>query len=478
MNQTTDWRENNSIAALAALIHAIAQSAGATQGRRNWDGLVEVVNGQNIASDSGDIAGASELAALRQQPDDRDSAEILARALLARADDDQQFRSALNDWRSQNEIQGIESTVSALHHASTAAADDDMPGQPAEGKKSSESSASWSISEALQIPFAVLSVAAAFLALKWPLFRVAAVVALTIAAAVFWNRRRSAQSWRDRPLVFSGVACAVAIIVLAATYLSPHSARSASQAASPGSTVAGTAANSPARVEGVTPLNTEPGVEAALAHKIQLTSGQLARLNGGSVGGGSAGTLRFLSSIHAVPIGSAFTNVTMIGNGKTTVTITGMQVLKHCHASLAGTLFSNPSQGVNGTIGIGFNLDSPIDYAQKSDYGFRGNFFRNHVITLAPGETQTFHIRVATFLHYCQFTFQMTVATPAGTVTETINDNGKAFELTSRPPDPNPSKLSNPYAAEYVGGITAMLNSSLHDPKGSWVKVNPKTFHG
>jgi hypothetical protein len=160
-----------------------------------------------------------------------------------------------------------------------------------------------------------------------------------------------------------------------------------------------------------------------------------------------------------------------MGNDEAPVTITEMQVVRHCQAPLAGTLIYSPSQGVNGTIGIGFDLDSPIYYARKSDYGLRGgDYFRDSVVTLAPGEVQTFTISVQASMHYCQFTFQMTVATPNGTVTETVNDNGKPFELTGGPVGVN-------YAAVYVGGIEAMLTPALHDPKGNFVQVNPKTFH-
>lgn len=46
-------------------------------------------------------------------------------------------------------------------------------------------------------------------------------------------------------------------------------------------------------------------------------------------------------------------------------------------------------QGVNGTIGgMYFDLDEPISYAQDADNG--DGYFKDHVVTLAPGEVQTF----------------------------------------------------------------------------------------
>lgn len=167
----------------------------------------------------------------------------------------------------------------------------------------------------------------------------------------------------------------------------------------------------------------------------------------------------------------------MIGNEKTTVTIDGIQIVKHCQPPLDGTLLDSPSQGVNGNIGIGFDLDSSIDFARKYDYGYKGgDFFRDQVVTLAPGETQTFAIEAQTLMHDCQFTLKMTVATPGGAVTENIDDNGKPFELTAIEGSKSLASPYSAYSALYVGGVTAMLTPGLHDPKGNFVQVNPKTF--
>jgi hypothetical protein len=72
----------------------------------------------------------------------------------------------------------------------------------------------------------------------------------------------------------------------------------------------------------------------------------------------------------------------------------------------------------------------------------------------------------------------MTVATPNGTVTEDISDNGKPFELTGGPASKNPDFPYSGYAALYYGGIAAMLTPALRDPSGDFVPENPKTFHG
>ena len=78
--------------------------------------------------------------------------------------------------------------------------------------------------------------------------------------------------------------------------------------------------------------------------------------------------------------------------------------------------------------------------------------------------------------YYCQFSFQMMVATPAGAVTETVNDNGKPFQITGTPIDPHSQTPFSKYAYVYIGGIDATLIPSLHDRKGAFVRVNPKIF--
>jgi hypothetical protein len=128
---------------------------------------------------------------------------------------------------------------------------------------------------------------------------------------------------------------------------------------------------------------------------------------------------------------------------------------------------------VNLTVTLGFNLDSPIDYAQNSSFsGISGNYFEGHNVTLAPGETVTFDIHVATSKHYCTFTFQMTVATPSGAITEDISDSGKPFGLTAGAGVTNPDAPYSGYAALYFSGVEAAGTPALHDPSGDFVPAD------
>jgi hypothetical protein len=117
MNDSADGGADP-VAVLAALLRAVAESADSKQGRHRWDSLTRVVNSQTPTG--GGVAGAAELAALRLAPGDAGRANALARILLALADDDEQFRNALRDWRSQQQIRAMESAVSGPLQVTTA----------------------------------------------------------------------------------------------------------------------------------------------------------------------------------------------------------------------------------------------------------------------------------------------------------------------------------------------------------------------
>src|SRR5579862_7571287 len=101
MNDGTARHGDGPDAALAAQLRALAASTDDIHGRQLWDGLARAVDGPTTSGSS----GAAELAALRQQPDDRQRAETLAHVLLTRAANDERFRAALSDWRGQIRLQ-------------------------------------------------------------------------------------------------------------------------------------------------------------------------------------------------------------------------------------------------------------------------------------------------------------------------------------------------------------------------------------
>ena len=134
---------NDPVAALAALLHSLAQQADGTRGRRRWDSLARLVSTPGGSDAGGEAAGAAELAALRQEHDDTGRSEALARVLRARAVGDEEFLSAFNHWRSQKQILAVERRVTESLHAAAARTAPAGPGQEANLKEDSGHRKSW-----------------------------------------------------------------------------------------------------------------------------------------------------------------------------------------------------------------------------------------------------------------------------------------------------------------------------------------------
>ena len=435
MQGSSPGRAADPEAVLADLLHLVARAAEGTNGKPNWESLVALVSSPNAGDASSEPPGLAELIALKRKPSERNLAQGLASAITARAKNDPQFRRSLSNWRRRKAIQALTADIVGRRSA-------DSDGKPWYRKMPVWVSAPLSVT----------------------------VIGGLITGGVFAFVNPLGEKVVNGPAVSS--------VPAAASSSGPSTPAAEVPGAYPpppaGATVPGTARNSPAKVEAVTSLDTAPDESWALPDKVQLTSAQLAQ-----AGASDATVARYLSSIHAVPLGGGLTKVTVVGNEKATVTITGIQVVKDCQAPLSGTLFLSPSQGVNLTVSVGFNLDSPIDYAQNSSLsGISGNYFEGRDVTLSPGEMETFDIHVETAKHYCTFTFQMTVATANGPVTEDISYNGKPFELTAGTAVTNPQTPYSGYSALYFGGVEAIGTPALHDPSGDFVQVNPKTFHG
>ena len=294
------------------------------------------------------------------------------------------------------------------------------------------------------------------------------------------QRRKTQVKWWKRPITWAaGLISALILAIVTAigtgigntllTAMNPNA-----PTGRPSSQVSAASTGLPVKIEQVTPLNTGPNNSFTVPVKLQLTAAQLSRLNQGNANYLAA----FRTANHAVPTDTGFTSLTVMGNSTKTVTITGMQVIKQCHSPVIGTYFYNPPAGEDITISLGFDLDSQITYAQdtRAGTGYSGNFFQEHVVTLAPGEPQTFTVYVRTTQHYCRFSFQMTVATAQGVVTEKIPTDSKPFELTASADQKlnaadNRMDVSS-YHAVYVGGVADFQNND------TWMQVNPKTYNG
>jgi hypothetical protein len=448
------------VAALAALLEAIAGIAGHPAGSGCGESLARLINTPATGNPGQVVPGAAELAALRERPGDSDRARALAQAMLLRAAGeagDPAFRRKLADWRRERQTKELESLVIADPGApaSVYIARLTAVGKPAE-TAAEPAESRWDLDARLQVVLAAVGLLISLLGLKWPVLQAVALAVTIVAAVIVLYHRQRGRSWRHRRVLVPGAVCLAAAFVLIASYIAgrltpPSPAITAQDLPANGSTLSATAANAPARVEGVTPMTKDPLYNEATASTKPISATQLADLNTAYLSGSSKAA-QILASLGAAQIGSGSSDVTVIGNERSTVTITGLQVVKRCQAPLDGTLFSSASSGLVKPLTIDFNLDS--GGPETSDALPGGN-----VVTLAPGESFTFTLTAETTMHYCQFHFLMTVTGASGTVTEIVEENGGPFALTSALP---PAR----YQVVYIGG-----SGSPDD--GKYVSVNP-----
>lgn len=225
--------------------------------------------------------------------------------------------------------------------------------------------------------------------------------------------------------------------------------------------------------------------------RVALTTAELSAMNR-QVATSEAAYVNWFLRRGGVIANRGIISITLRGNGNGAVTITDMQVVKHCGRPLMdGTLFYSPTEGAGpfATPQIGFNLAQQVTIGQYIPapgahvLSTGGNFFAKDVITLKPGEPQTLSAYVIADDEYCSFTFQLHVATATGrSATEDITDNGKPFQITS---DGEPNYMPglsassgrvpfSSYRAVYAGGAANLQNQTV----GPFIQVNPETYKG
>ena len=242
----------------------------------------------------------------------------------------------------------------------------------------------------------------------------------------------------------------------------------------------------PIAIEQVSPIQPWQDYSFVMPGKLVLTSAQLAAMNRQLASSPSAYSAWFLSH-GGVIANKGIIGITVRGNASGPVTITDMQIVKHCSRPLTGgTLFYSPTSGAGpfSTAQIGFDLGQQVSIGQyipapsagANSPGPGGNFFAKQVITLKPDEPQTLSAYVTAEDEYCSFTFQLHIATPKGPVTETISNNGKPFQITSdgeySSAEPNQAIRFSSYNVAYAGGVADQQN------QGSFVQVNPASYAG
>jgi hypothetical protein len=242
----------------------------------------------------------------------------------------------------------------------------------------------------------------------------------------------------------------------------------------------------PVAIEQVSQIQTWQDYSFVTPSKLVLTSAQLAAMNRQITSSPSAYSAWFLSH-GGVIANKGIIGITVRGNSTGPVTITDMEIVKYCGRPLTGgTLFYSPTSGAGpfGTAQIGFDLGQqvsvgqyiPAPSAKSNPPSPGGNFFAKEVITLQPGEPQTLSVYVTAENEYCNFKFQLHVATPTGPATETISDNGKPFQITTdqEPTTSEPNQVPgfSSYGAVYAGGFADLQNHQ------AFVQVNPESYPG
>lgn len=225
----------------------------------------------------------------------------------------------------------------------------------------------------------------------------------------------------------------------------------------------------PILIQTISKLDPGPNDTTVSPGSIQLTSAQL-----------TDGTfLNNLWSKQTIPTDLGAVDVTFKSNTNEPVTITGIEVIKKCQAPLNGTIFYGPPAGEGNNEGIGFNLDSPVTYAQDwSNGSFSGQYFIEHHISVAPTEPpQTMSLHVVTGAHYCTFTFQMDIASSATVnqtpIVEMITDHGNPFAISATFDNGSMTQVDfSKYEDAYITGMAAKPTV------GGYVQVNPKTYPG
>ncbi|MCF6468524.1 hypothetical protein FAF44_09005 [Nonomuraea sp. MG754425] len=196
------------------------------------------------------------------------------------------------------------------------------------------------------------------------------------------------------------------------------------------------------------------------ANAADLTDRELAQLDSLRVFANAADPKlsmpQFFRGIGAVDPGESFIKVVLRGARPEGVRITGMTAITECGPPLRGTLFYSPPAGEEASAPIGFDLDEPEPKAQRiPDEGdWEKDYFARRTISLAHNETIALRLETVTAEHYCEYTFQMQVATATGAVTQVIDNAGKPFAVSALLRNNAKGDLAfKDYQQLYVGGV-------------------------
>lgn len=236
------------------------------------------------------------------------------------------------------------------------------------------------------------------------------------------------------------------------------------------------ASSPPVLLENVSPLASDSGLSFVLPGKLDMTPAELTDF-GNNLAGNPDTFASWFKEHKGVSLGNSSMHLTLVGNLRgETIRITDINLFKQCHEPTGGgTIFTEPGQGEPSDIPMGFDLDSPKPVAQDEGFSTQTGpgtllptkFFDSHTISLAYDEQETLKIDMHGSSE-CTFTFQLVVATPSGTLTEKIDDNGRPFEITAMAKSQN---ANVPFAGYQVAYVNMVAYGDAE-----WKKVDPSSF--
>lgn len=205
----------------------------------------------------------------------------------------------------------------------------------------------------------------------------------------------------------------------------------------PGNAAAAVTAGPPVVIDAVTPDGEGDGFSYVLPQRLILAPQQLKSLN--KLGPNDPQYDQWFTSRGGAVPSPALLKLVVEGNRSHPVLIIDMGIVDHCTNALAGTLFSNGSNGGSiADLAVQFDLDLPHPVPVNGNAG--GNYFTAHSISLKKGEQAVFEI-AASSARYCQYQIALTVVDGTKTLTETVSDHGQPFKVTGLLPKTRYSAL-------------------------------------
>jgi hypothetical protein len=195
----------------------------------------------------------------------------------------------------------------------------------------------------------------------------------------------------------------------------------------------------PLRITVVSKHNDE-AFSMVFAGLYEPTPDQKERMRGENLNGESAATVeRAFDEAGAVSLGIELLQLQVEGRRNQPVTIVDIrpEIIRRT-IPLAGTLIDIPSEGELATR-MGLNLDEQFPLPREvpenvffdavDDWG--GRYFEKYTIDLKDQAPQTLLIGLFTLRHYVEFDLVITYTLGGETKRETVNANGRHFQITA-----------------------------------------------